>query len=136
MKTLHFSAVLVLAVLVGAAAVSAEGAHVAKGKKGNVRKVVTVANPKVWNGKAPAHLKFTGTIFVNNPPVEVEYTWIRSDGAKSPVEKVTIASAGQGFTDTWDVGGAGEHLRVWERLEVISPNKASSNPAFVTVNCK
>ena len=116
--------------------ISAQGTHQMKPRKGNVRKVVTVVNPKSWNGAAPAHLKFTGTIFVNNPPVEVEYTWIRSDGAKGGVQKVTISSAGQGFTDTWDVGAPHQKLRVWERLQVISPNNASSNPAIATVNCR
>ncbi|HUI66308.1 MAG TPA: hypothetical protein VL126_15800 [Bacteroidota bacterium] len=136
MTTLRKSLVALLTISLCAGMVLAQGTHPVKVRKGNVRKVVTVANPKVWNGHAPAHLKFTGTIFVNNPPVEVEYTWIRSDGAKSPVGKVTIASAGQGFTDTWDVGAPKERMKVWERLEVISPNKASSNPAFVIVNCK
>jgi hypothetical protein len=136
MTSVRWFLIALLAVGIVAGEALAQGPRTLKVRKGNVRKVVTVASPKVWNGRAPAHLRFTGTIFVNNPPVEVEFTWIRSDGAKSPVQRVTIASAGQGFTDTWDVGAPKEHLKVWERLEVVSPNRASSNPAFVVVNCK
>ncbi len=114
----------------------AQGAHQMQPRRGNVKRVVTVVNPKVWNGRAPAHLTFTGTIFVNNPPVDVEYTWIRSDGAKGGVQRATIRSAGEGFTDTWDVGAPKQRMKVWERLEVVSPNRASSNPAVATVNCR
>jgi hypothetical protein len=114
----------------------AQGNREIKPRKGHVTKVVTVVNPKTWTGRAPAHLVFTGTIFVANPPVDVEYTWIRSDGAEGGVQRATIRSAGQGFNDTWDVGASKQKMRVWERLKVISPNSASSNPAIATVNCK
>ncbi|HMK39385.1 MAG TPA: hypothetical protein VK569_08595 [Bacteroidota bacterium] len=114
----------------------AQEPHQTTSHKGHVTKVVTVVHPEEWNGPAPAHLKFTGTIFVSNPPVDVEYTWIRSDGAKGPVKKATIRSAGEGFTDTWDVGAPKQKIKVWERLEVHSPNRASCNPAHATVNCR
>ncbi|HTY59609.1 MAG TPA: hypothetical protein VMF59_12380 [Bacteroidota bacterium] len=114
----------------------AQGNRQMKPRKGHVTKVVTVVNPKSWTGRAPAHLKFTGTIFVANPPVEVEYTWVRSDGAEGGVQRATIRSAGEGFTDTWDVGAPKQKMRVWERLKVLSPNTASSNPAIATVNCR
>jgi|GEM_PF-2519689 len=128
-------AVLIAMVFMGGNAVAQETRQI-KPKMGHVTKVVTVVNPKSWTGLAPAHLKFTGTIFVANPPVDVEYTWIRSDGAQGGVQHATIRSAGQGFDDTWDVGASKQKIRVWERLQVISPNKASSNPAVATVNCK
>jgi len=135
MKTLRCILLAIVAMGLMVGELDAQGPRQIR-RKGNVRKVVTVVNPKTWNGRAPAHLVFTGTIFVNNPPVDVEYTWVRSDGAKSGVQRVTIASAGQGFTDTWDLGAPKERLRVWERLEVLSPNHASSNPAIATVNCR
>ena len=136
MKTMRCVLVALVAMALVAGELDAQGMRQVKPRKGNVRKVVTVVNPKTWNGRAPAHLRFTGTIFVNNPPVEVEFTWVRSDGAKSGVQRVTIASAGQGFTDTWDVGAPKEKMRVWERLEVLSPNHASSNPAVAVVSCR
>jgi len=135
MKPLRCVLIAVVAMALVGGELDAQGPRRMK-PKGNVRKVVTVVNPKTWNGRAPAHLVFTGTIFVNNPPVDVEFTWVRSDGAKSGVQRVTIASAGQGFTDTWDVGAPREKMKVWERLEVVSPNHASSNPAVAVVNCK
>ena len=136
MKTLRCVLIALVTLALVGGTLYAQGPRQMKPRKGNVRKVVTVVNPKNWNGRAPAHLVFTGTIFVNNPPVDVEFTWVRSDGAKSGVQRVTISSAGQGFTDTWDLGAPHEKMRVWERLEVLSPNHASSNPAIATVNCR
>ncbi len=136
MKLVRCLLVAFLAIALVGGAVLAQGKREIKPRKGHVTKVVTVVNPKTWNGRAPAHLKFTGTIFVADPPVDVEYTWVRSDGAQGGTQRVTIRSAGQGFTDTWDVGAPREKMRVWERLQVLSPNKASSNPAIAVVNCK
>jgi len=136
MKALRCVMVAIVALAFVAGELDAQGPRRMQPRKGNVRKVVTVVNPKTWNGRAPAHLVFTGTIFVNNPPVDVEFTWVRSDGAKSGVQRVTITSAGQGFNDTWDLGAPGEKMTVWERLEVLSPNHASSNPAKATVRCR
>ncbi len=136
MKAVRLCLVTMMMLSLTWGAVFAQGSHPKKVLTGNVKKVVTVVNPKVWNGPAPAHLTFTGTIFVNNPPVDVEYTWVRSDGARGPVLKARITSAGEGFTDTWDVGVAKKKMKVWERLEVLSPRKASSNPAVASVNCK
>jgi hypothetical protein len=134
MKSVRFILVALAAIVLVGGKMSAQGTH--PNRHGNVTKVVTVVNPKAWNGPAPAHLKFTATVFVNNPPVDIEYTWVRSDGAKGPVLKATIRSAGQGFMDTWDVGESKHKMKVWERLETLSPNKASSNPAIATVNCR
>jgi hypothetical protein len=128
--------VAVVALALAGGEVLAQGARQLKPARGHVTRVVTVVNPQSWNGRAPAHLMFTGTIYVANPPVDVEYTWIRSDGARGGVQRATIRSAGQGFRDTWDVGAPKEKMRVWERLQVISPNNASSNPAIATVNCR
>ena len=136
MNAARYFLVALIALTLVAGEALAQGPRHLKPRRGNVRKVVTVVNPKVWRGPAPAHLTFTGTIFVNNPPVDVEFTWVRSDGAKSAPQRVTISSAGQGFTDTWDVGAPKQKMRVWERLQVLSPNHASSNPAIATVNCR
>jgi hypothetical protein len=136
MKSVRCLFVALMAVVLVGGGVFAQGNRQMKPRKGHVTRVVTVVNPKVWNGRAPAHLTFTGTIFVANPPVEVEYTWVRSDGAKGGVQKAIIRSAGEGFTDTWEVGAPKERMKVWERLQVLSPNNASSNPAIATVNCR
>ena len=136
MQSVRCLLVALMAIVLVGGEMAAQGTHLTKARKGNVRKVVTVVNPKVWNGPAPAHLTFTATIFVNNPPVDVEYTWIRSDGAKGTVQRATIRSAGEGFRDTWDVGSSKQKMKVWERLEVLSPNRASCNPAVATVRCR
>src|SRR5271169_5407644 len=117
MKSVRCLLVALMAIALVGGDVVAQGTHQMKPRKGHVTKVVTVVNPKVWNGRAPAHLKFTGTIFVADPPVDVEYKWIRSDGANGGVQRATIRSAGEGFNDTWDVGAPKQKMRVWERLQ-------------------
>jgi hypothetical protein len=96
---------------------------------GTVTRVVAVINPKNYTGRCPAHLKFSGTIFVKNPPVAVEYQWVRSDGVKGGVQRAVIRSAGQGFDDTWDLGEGKMRLHVWERLHVLAPRNVASNAA-------
>jgi hypothetical protein len=103
---------------------------------GTVTRVVAVVNPKKYAGPCPAHLRFTGTIFVKNPPVAVEYQWERSDGATGEVQRAEIRSAGQGFDDTWDLGEGKMRTRVWERLHVLSPRNVKSNAAAATVICR
>ena len=100
-----------------------------------VTKVVTVVNPKVYSGPCPAHLKFTGTIFVSRHPVTVEYQWERSDGGKGPRQSVTINAAGEGVSETWNLGGKGEHLNVSEKLHVLAPTGITSAPAIAKVSC-
>ncbi|HTX99652.1 MAG TPA: hypothetical protein VMG09_06500 [Bacteroidota bacterium] len=105
-------------------------------KKGTVTKVVAIAKPKVFNGRCPATIQFVGTIFVKNPPVTVEYEWLRSDGATGGHQTIEIRSAGQGVYDSWTLGSPKEHLRVWEKVHVISPVNRTSGPATAVVNCK
>jgi len=101
-----------------------------------VTKVVAVVNPKSWNAPCPATLKFTGTIFVSHHPATVTYRWERSDGATGQVQTLTINAAGQGVSETWQLGAGKQHLKVWEKLHVLTPTGISSNQAAVQVNCK
>jgi len=101
-----------------------------------VTKVVTVVNPKSWNGPCPATLKFTGTIFVSHHPATVTYRWERSDGAQGQVQTLTINASGEGVTETWQLGAGKQHLKVWEKLHVLTPTGISSNAASIQVNCR
>lgn len=101
-----------------------------------VTKVVATAKPKAYKGKAPAHIEFIGTIFVSKHPVTVEYEWERSDGAKGGHLKVEVRGPRAVVKDTWDVGASGEHLRIWEKLHVFSPNIGYSTVAVSDVRCK
>jgi hypothetical protein len=100
-----------------------------------VTRVAIVANPRVYNGACPATIKFTATIFVSRHPAKVTYQWERSDGAKGERQTIDINAAGQGVTEDWQLGGAGEHKTVWERLHVVAPTNITSPQAGVRINC-
>jgi len=100
-----------------------------------VKRVAIVANPKLYDGRCPATLNFTATIFVNHPSF-VEYRWERSDGARGPKQRIDIRSAGQGVTDTWTLGSGRQRMVVWERLHVLAPTGISSPEARVRVSCR
>jgi hypothetical protein len=103
---------------------------------GTVTKIEMMTRPKAFSGKCPANLRFTGVIHVSGQPVTVEYQWERSDGAKGPKKKIVIRNAGVGVNETWQLGGAGEHLTVSEKLHVLSPNEMVSSPGTVNVVCR
>ena len=105
-------------------------------KKGTVTKVVAIAKPTSYKGTCPAEIQSVGTIFVKNPPVKVEYEWIRSDGAIGHREKIEIQSDGQGVYDTWTLGAPKQHMKIWEKVHVISPVNKTSAPAHADVHCQ
>lgn len=109
-------------------------AHLTAG--GNVTKIEMITRPKSYTGPCPAPLRFTGVIHVSQSPVTVEYQWERSDGATAPKHKIVIRNRGLGVNDSWKVGGAGEHLTVWEKLHVLSPNDMVSPAGSVVVKCR
>lgn len=94
------------------------------------------AKPKHFNGRCPAEIKFIGTIQVSRHPVEVEYVWERSDGARSERHRVVIRSAGQNVNEYWTLGDRGQRLRVWEQLHVLAPTNIRSPRVPVRVNCR
>lgn len=101
-----------------------------------VTRVGVVSKPQVYTGPCPAPLEFIGTIHVSRYPVRVTYVWERSDGAVGPRETVVIRSAGRGVSDSWQLGGRGQHLRVWEQLHVVAPSNVRSPRAIARVNCR
>lgn len=101
-----------------------------------VTRVGVVAKPKAYTGQCPAEIQFIGTIRVSRHPVAVEYVWERSDGAKSPPQKVVIRSARQSVREYWTLGAHRDHLQVWEQLHVLAPTNIRSPRAFVRVNCR
>jgi hypothetical protein len=93
------------------------------------------ADPRAYSGSCPAKIGWKATIHVNNPPVQVEYRWERSDGAKSPTRKITISEKTAEVTETWQLGGSGAHLNVWEKVHVLSPVDKTSGFAPVRITC-
>jgi hypothetical protein len=70
------------------------------------------ARPPVFNGPCPAQISFTGQITVRGnidprSPVQMGYTFLRSDGATGPVFYYNITEPGtQSVSTTWTLGGA------------------------------
>jgi hypothetical protein len=100
-----------------------------------VTRVGIVARPEVYRGPCPANIQFTATIHVSHPSF-VEYQWVRSDGALGQRQRVEIRGEGRGVTDRWRLGGAHEHLVIWEQLRVLAPTGISSPRARVNVYCR
>lgn len=69
------------------------------------------ARPPVFNGACPAQITFTGAITVRgaidpSSPVQMGYTFLRSDGATGPIQYYTINAPGtQSVSATWTLGG-------------------------------
>jgi hypothetical protein len=102
--------------------------------------VALVASPTTYTGTCPAHLRFEGRVHVNVRPMEFDYHFERSDGAKSAT-KVVHATRARGevyvVTDRWQLGAKGQHLQVWEKLIVTSGDaKVESNQAGAEVTCR
>ena len=93
------------------------------------------AAPKTYTGKCPVTVHFSSIINTNHRPVTIEYEWVRSDGAKGPKQTATITNQMEVVRDTWELGGAGEHKTIWEKVHVLSPNNISSGEATARLNC-
>ena len=117
-----------LAVLVLLIAATAQGQ--------TVTRVGVVAKPKNFHGRCPAEIQFIGTIRVSRHPVEVEYVWERSDGARGERHSVVIRSAGQAVNEYWTLGQHGQRMQVWEQLHVLAPTNIRSARIPVRVNCR
>jgi hypothetical protein len=100
-----------------------------------VTRVGIVAKPKHYSGDCPTTIEWIATIHVSHHPVKVTYQWERSDGAHGQRQEVEINAAGMGVSDTWELGAAGQHKTVWQRLHVLAPTGISSPTAPVKIDC-
>lgn len=77
------------------------------------------AEQPVYQGPAPQTVQFRGTITANGP-CNVNYTFLRSDGATGPVHNLAFAAAGsQPVSTTWTLG---RNYSGWQAIRVTSPN--------------
>src|SRR4051812_37887491 len=71
-----------------------------------VASVTLEPSPEFYEGPCPATIRFDGNITVNGPGT-VRYTFLRSDGATSPVNTLEFKSEGtRPVSTTWSLGGA------------------------------
>ena len=87
----------------------------------NVVSTLTAA-PPAFSGACPARITFTGDITVQgrfDGPVEMAYTFLRSDGATAPITYYTITAPGtRTVSTTWTLGGPGlPSYSGWQQLK-------------------
>jgi hypothetical protein len=106
-------------------------------KTARVSHVDATVRPAAFQGKCPVTLHFTARVTVVNPPARVRYEWIRSDGATSAAKEILIKGT-EGIIggESWQLGGAGEKMAVWERVHVLAPNNDNSRNALVRIACQ
>jgi hypothetical protein len=100
------------------------------------------ANRSAFTGKCPVSVIFTGNIKLNMPHPQgftFNYSWVRSDGAKGPVNVVHPGPNERMLVvkEPWEVGAAGHHYDLSVTLHVNSGNThLQEQSQVVSVNCK
>lgn len=98
------------------------------------------ANPSSYSGTCPATIKFEGEITVSGitKPLDIEYQFIRSDGAAGPVNKLTFQQNGtKKVSTTWTLGGDKlPEYSGWEAVKVLTRPPVESNKANFKIECK
>ena len=100
------------------------------------------ANRSAYVGACPVDVVFTGNINLNSPHpkgLSFNYYWVRSDGAKGPVN-VVRPSPSQNMLivkEPWTLGAAGRHYDLSVKLFVNSGNThLEQTSQVVSVTCK
>ena len=105
-----------------------------------IRSVKVGVNYSHYRGACPAHLRFTGNIYVDRFPMTYNYQWERSDHAMSPKHVVRVTNPAERhlmIREEWTLGAPRQSTEVWERLRVRTGNTdVTSEPATVVVECR
>jgi hypothetical protein len=100
------------------------------------------ANRSRYVGACPVEIVFTGNINLNSPHqkgLAFNYYWLRSDGAKGPVNLVRPSPSQRMVIvkEPWTLGTPGRHQEVSVRLFVNSGETHLEQPSqVVSVTCK
>lgn len=102
-----------------------------------VIKVKVMVSETNFSGQCPHRLNFTGEITTNSSGT-VNYRWVRSDGAISPVKSLIFRKKGRKVVNTyWILGSIGRRYdNFWQAIQIISPNTLASNRAVFDLNCQ
>src|SRR5882724_5001530 len=94
---------------------------------------VSVSSDKPsYNGGCPAKITFTAVIRYTGTG-SIQYTWLRSDGAKAPNRTLQLKSGGTAtVTTSWQLG---KSFSRWQALKISSPENYESSHAAFTVAC-
>jgi hypothetical protein len=93
----------------------------------------------VYSGTCPVHLQFAWGV-LSTAPTEIEYHFVRSDGATAPPGQRPLQKANTSVDviTTWDLGANTPRFadfKGWEELVIDSPNNAAQKINF-TLHCK
>src|SRR5215471_10864470 len=92
---------------------------------------ITADNPS-YKGACPAKINFTAVIHYTGTG-NIQYTWLRSDGAKAPTRTLQLKAGGtQTVTTSWQLG---KSFSGWQALKIISPRNYESSHADFTIAC-
>jgi len=99
------------------------------------------AVPENFSGNCPAKIQFDGVIIVRNntrPPLRVQYRFLRSDGALSPISTIVFDGDGsKNVSTTWTLGGPSlPSYSGWQSIKILYPQEAESNRANFSVACQ
>jgi hypothetical protein len=98
------------------------------------------AIPATYTGPCPHQIRFVAKIGVGVYPMSFNYQWIRSDGAKGPIQEGKVPKATtktMEFVDYWRLGAAGQQMTISESLRVRSGNTdITSNAAQAQITCR
>ena len=100
------------------------------------------ANRSKYVGACPVEVVFTGNINLNKPHPKglvFNYSWLRSDGAKSQVNVVRPSPSENMVVvkEPWTLGKAGQHYDISVKLLVNSGNDHLEQASqVVSVTCK
>jgi len=102
--------------------------------------VTVTVTPMKYKGACPVRVHFFGKVGVTVHPMVFNYHFERSDGAKGQVKVIRVTNPNAqtiGVHDWWQLGTAGQHLQVWEKLYVASGNTRIESPqADVEITCR
>ncbi|MFI5207063.1 MAG: hypothetical protein ACHQU8_02735 [Gemmatimonadales bacterium] len=137
---MRYSGAVLIGVLVPALAIAGRRAEQPLASQGPFGPISLEAAPPRFQGRCPAHLRFTATIAVSVHPMVFNYQFERSDGAKSQLRVVRVPANGPAtyrFSEQWQVGAAGQHMQVWEKLKVASGvTHVETDPMSVDITCR
>jgi hypothetical protein len=92
-----------------------------------------ISSPEVYDGQCPVTLKFNGEITANGKG-QVQYTFIRSDGATAPTYTLDFNGADTKPVDTtWTLSLPA--FNGWVAIKILSPNELESEHAFFKGTC-
>lgn len=102
---------------------------------GNFSAHLTAA-PASYQGICPGTIKFSGEIRATQPG-KVQFQYIRSDGAPSPVQTLLFGSAGsKPLSTTWTLGSPSlPRYTGWIAIQFVHPQTDRSNPASFSILC-